>query len=74
MPIGEVIRIAVNLVVNSISFDRNSSGFRDQLLHFVDRQTLWGGCSRIVVNQFVPDGSVDIIRTVGERGLSGFDS
>ena len=73
-PLREVVRVTVNTVVHRVTLNRVASRLDDQLFDMIYRQTLRRGRTGIVVDQLVSNRAIDIVRTIGQRGLSRLDS
>lgn len=61
-------------LVQRITFGWDSPRLRDEVADLINGEHLWRGCAGVVVDQFVPDRSVDIVGTIGECRLGCLDS
>lgn len=73
-PLPEIVGVAMDVVVNRIAFDGFASCFHDQLLYAIDGQELRGCGTCVVVDEFMADRTINIIRTVSQGGLGSFDT
>ena len=54
----------MNFLIDGVPLDRFTPRLDDQVAIFVDRKTLLGRRTRVVVDQLVPNRAVNVVRSI----------
>src|SRR5262245_6950033 len=72
-PMGRLSRIAKDSSIERVPLDWFAPRFKDQTLDLLAGQQLGRRGPGIVIDQFMPDGAIDVVRAVGQSRLSRTD-
>ena len=64
VPLGWIFRAAQDFAIQGVAFHWLASAFPDQGLNLFDREQFGGGGPRIVVDQLVAHGAIEIVGAV----------
>ena len=64
----------MDVSVNRVAFDWFAASFDDELADLIDREHFWRRCASVMIDEFMTDGAVDIIGSIGKRCLGRANS
>lgn len=64
----------MDVTVDRIALDWFATRFDDELADLIDGEHFWSCGPRVMVNELMTDGAIDIVGSIGESGLGRADS